>query len=677
MIAGISAEHISIGQLFALTEQYKSAGHIETSVELYKSWIAYHPDDPVLYAAYFNYGTTLNLLKDRFGAINAFRDSARLNRDFHQAHLSLGLTLEQIGRSGEAVTEWLGVATALSAVNGETTAHRIYALEQIGRVLESLDRDGPAEDALRQRLDLSLDDKVLQHWIALRMRQCKWPVLVESDRMKRPGMLAGISPLSLANFADDPMFQLAKAYHYNKALIGVQKGVRIWPAPGPSSREPGRKMRIGYVSSDLREHAVGFSMADVLALHDRTKFEIYAYYCGIEQDDPTKMRIKASVDHWFDINGISDDDAAIRVEADAIDILIDLNGYTKGARTGLFALRPAPIAVNWFGYPSTMGSPYHHYIIADDTVIPPLAERFYSEKVLRLPCYQPNDRNRLVAARQPTRADEGLPETAFVFCCLNGLQKLTELTFNRWMIILAAVPDSVLWLLGGTDETQERLRARAATSGVAPERLVFAKKIPNPNHLARYVLADLFLDNLPYGAHTTAADALWMGLPVLTVPGRSFASRVCASLVSAAGVDDLICKDTATYVARAIALGLDGDKTASLKVRLEAGRPTCLLFDTPRLVEHLEGLYQTMWSDFENGDLPVPDLANLDIYHEVGTGLDVERIELLGDDAYHALYADKLSEWDATYPIRPDTRLWDLDTSSRARSASRQTVPPA
>lgn len=655
-MAGIPVEHIAIGQLFALAEQYKAAGHKAASIELYKSWIAYHPDDPFLYAAYFNYGTTLNDMSDRFGAINAFRDSARLKPDFYQAHLSLGLTLEQVGRKGEAVSEWLGVATALSAVNGETVAHRIYALEQIGRVLESLDRDGPAEDALRQRLELGSDDKVVQHWIALRMRQCKWPVLAEIDRMKRRDLLAGMSPLSLASFADDPMFQLAAAYRYNKALVGVQKAARPWPES--SSRKPDRKLRIGYVSSDLREHAVGFSMADVLALHDRSRFEIYAYYCGIEQEDTTKTRIKSAVDHWFDINSLSDEDVATRIRADAIDILVDLNGYTKGARTRVFALRPAPIAVNWFGYPCTMGSPYHQYILADAYVIPADAERYYSEKVLRLPCYQPNDRNRVVSARKPSRADQGLPDDAFVFCCLNGLQKLIELTFDRWMIILAAVPNSVLWLLGGTPDTQDRLRARAERSGIAAERLVFAAKIPNPDHLARYALADLFLDNLPYGAHTTAADALWMGLPVLTVPGRSFASRVCSSLVSAAGLRDLICPTPAIYVALAIAIGLDREKAEGLKTRLAASRASCLLFDTPRLVAHLEDLYRDMWSDLERGALPSPNLANLDIYHEIGTHLEVERAELLSEEAYEALYMAKLAEWDATYPVAPDIRMW-------------------
>jgi predicted O-linked N-acetylglucosamine transferase (SPINDLY family) len=655
-MAGFLVEHITIGQLFALAEQYKASGQKTAAIELYKSWIAYHPNDAFLYAAYFNYGTTLNDAKDRFGAINAFRESARLKPDFYQAHLSLGLTLEQIGRKGEAITEWLGVSTALAAVAGETIAHRSYALEQIGRVLESLDRDGPAEDALRQRLELSMDEKVMQHWVALRMRQCKWPVLAENDRIKRRDMIAGISPLSLANLSDDPMFQLATAYRYNKTLIGVVD--RPLPTAPAASPRTGTKLRIGYVSSDLREHAVGLSMADVLAAHDRDQFEIYAYYCGIAFDDATKTRIKAAVDHWLDIDALTDEEAALRIRADAIDILIDLNGYTKGARTKVFALKPAPIAVNWFGYPSTMGSPYHHYIIADACVIPPDAERFYSETVLRLPCYQPNDRNRVVSSRVPSRADENLPETAFVYCCLNGLQKLTEATFGRWMAILGQVPDSVLWLLGGTDDTQERLRTYAARAGVAPARLVFAKKIANPDHLARYKLADLFLDNSPYGAHTTAADALWMGLPVLTRPGRSFASRVCATLVSAAGIPEMVCATPEAYVACAIALGLDRDQTDAFKRRLAAERDHCLLFDTPRLVGHLDDLFRQMWRAFEQGRLPKPDLANLETYHEIGTGLPIEHMDGLSEPAYRSLYAAKLGEWHATYPIKADTRLW-------------------
>jgi predicted O-linked N-acetylglucosamine transferase (SPINDLY family) len=296
--------------------------------------------------------------------------------------------------------------------------------------------------------------------------------------------------------------------------------------------------------------------------------------------------------------------------------------------------------------------------VADPIIIPPGSEAYYSEKVLHLDCYQPNDRRRTVSPRKPTRAEAGLPENAFVFCCLNGTQKLTTITFNRWMEILRRAPGSVLWLLTGTAETNERLRELARAQGIEPERLVFAEKKANPDHLARYVLADLFLDNMPYGAHTTAADSLWMGVPVLTLPGRSFAARVCASLVTAAGVPDTICKDGDDYVAKAVALANDPAHLASLKQRLLDGRATSLLFDTPRLVRDLEGLYWRMYEDFETGNLPVPDLTNLDIYHEIGMELDLENVESMSDEAWQATYRDALSLRNDFSPLKTDTRMW-------------------
>jgi predicted O-linked N-acetylglucosamine transferase (SPINDLY family) len=324
----------------------------------------------------------------------------------------------------------------------------------------------------------------------------------------------------------------------------------------------------------------------------------------------------------------------------------------------VFAERPARIAANWFGFPGTMGSPYHHYIIADEFVVPPGHEIYYSEKVVRLPCYQPNDRRRVVAAGRPTRRDVGLPETGIVYCCLNGMQKLTPLTFQRWVLILQHVSESVLWLLSGSDETNARVKQAAAQHGVAPDRLIFADRLSNPQHLARYPLADLFLDTLPYGSHTSASDALWMGVPVLTLPGRSFAARVCGSLVRAAGLAELVCAGPAEYVTRAIELGREPQRLTELKERLAAGRDTCLLFDTPLLVRRLEDLYCGMWEDFQRGRLPIPDLRNMDIYREIGLEQDLKTIELLDDEAYRALYRDWIADRDRLYPVWPDTRMW-------------------
>ena len=305
-----------------------------------------------------------------------------------------------------------------------------------------------------------------------------------------------------------------------------------------------------------------------------------------------------------------------------------------------------------------MGTPYHHYIIANSYVIPEGHEIFYSEKVMRLPCYQPNDRKRVVAAERPARADVGLPENKFVYCSLNGMQKIAPRTFQRWLTILGRVPDSVLWLLSGTDDTNARLRKVATDQGISPERIVFAQKMPNPDHLARYPLADLFLDSLPYGAHTTAANSLWMGVPILTLPGRGFAARVCADVMRAAGLGELECPTPEAYVARAVELAHNREKLAAIKAKLAAGRDSCLLFDTPRLVSHLEDLYRQMWGEFKRGELPVPDLRNLEVYYEIGVGLELENIELLTNDEYISLYQDKLAERNSLYPIEPDDRMW-------------------
>jgi predicted O-linked N-acetylglucosamine transferase (SPINDLY family) len=671
-LALAQSRQLAIFDLFNAAATLQSLGQRILAADLYKAWIAHNADNEVLYAVYFNYGVALNEAQDRAGAINAFRESIRLKADFAPPYINLGRVLEDCGQTGPAVAQWMELGKVLSAVNGESVSHKVTAFHQLARVLESIDKDQAAEDTLRQSLDINSHQvEAMQHYISLRQRQCKWPAIEPWERVSRKDLLSGISSLSLANLADDPVFQLAKAYDYGKNVLGRHKPVRA--AASPARRDQSR-LRIGYVSSDLREHAVGFAMTDVMETHDRKHFEVFAYYCGINRTDQTQQRIMRGVDHWLDINPLSDDQAAAKIAEDGIDILVDLNGYTKDARTKVFARRPAPIAVNWFGFPGTMGTPYHHYIVADPTIIPPEHEIYYSEKVMRLPCYQPNDRKRVVADRRPTRAEAGLPEKAFVYCSLNGMQKITARVFERWMKILAGVPDSVLWLLSGNPDANQKLQQAAVARGVSASRLIFAQKMPNPQHLARYPLADLFLDSMPYGAHTTAADSLWMNVPILTLPGRSFASRVCTSLIRAAGVGELECSSPDDYVARAIELGQNREKLAALKAKLAVGRDNSLLFDTPKLVGHLEDLYRQMWSDYKNGILPVPNLDNLDIYHEIGLELEIENADALSDDAYNALYTGKLAEWHSAYPIKADSRMWQAERPEGLTLVERKAV---
>ncbi|HZP76351.1 MAG TPA: glycosyl transferase [Pseudolabrys sp.] len=656
------AQTLSIVDLINGAGRLAALGQKPLVAELYKTWLAHNGEHDAAHAAWFNYGVVLSELKDSAGAINAFQVAVKLKPDFNPGYINLGRALEDAGKAGAGVTQWLKLINNLAAVNGDSVAHKLTAFEQTGRVLEANYRDAAAEDALKQSLDINKhQDQVIQHWISLRQRQCKWPVIAPWDRVSRKDLQAGISSLSLANLGDDPMFQLARAYRYAKESVGMPQPVA---RKADTSRRDPLRLRIGYVSSDLREHAVGFAMTDVIEQHDHENFEIFAYYCGIKRTDGIQKRCMDAADHWTDINDMTDDQAAAKIAEDGVDILVDLNGYTKDARTKVFARRPAPIQVNWFGFPGTMATPYHHYIIADDIVIPPDQEMFYSEKVVRLPCYQPNDRKRRIAERRPTRAEVGLPVDAFVFCSLNGMQKITPRAFARWMTILREVPRSVLWMLGGVEDINARVRQLATEHGVAAERIIFADKLPNPDHLARYPLADLFLDSLPYGAHTTASDSLWMNVPILTLKGRTFAARVCADLLCAAGLSELVCTTADEYVARAIDFARNMDKLSAIKAKLAANRDTCLLFDTAGLVRNLEDLYRQMWGDLIRGALPVPDLRNLDIYHEIGVELDLENMDAIDDAAYLALYREKLEERHRSYPILPDARLWRDDKSA-------------
>ncbi len=646
----------SAGDLLTHAERFNADGASNVAAALYKNWIAANPRHDFLHAAYFNYSFSLAKAGDRLGAIAAARECQRLKPDFFPIYVNLGRLLEDAGQLAEAIEQWRSMIEHLPQIRGETIRNKLTALEQMARVLEAHDIDGPGEEALRLSLDISIHQPaVIQHYIALRQRQCKWPVVQGWDGVKTEALMSDISPLSIANLSNDPLFQFARSATYYRELVGPRPSqVEIPAPPAAMDRKPGR-LRIGYVSSDLREHAVGFAMTDVLETHDKNNFEIFAYYCGIARDDGIKQRCRSAADQWIDINELSDEEAARRIRADDVDILVDLNGFTKSARTKVLSFRPAPVIVNWFGFPGTMGSPDHHYLIADSRVIPPEAERFYTEKVVRLSCYQPNDRKRIVAAPS-SRAGEGLPDDAFVFCSLNGPQKFTPSIFSSWMGILSAVPNSVMWLFGGAGDTNDRLRAFARAANVASERLIFAEKKANPHHVARYALADLFLDTFPYGSHTTAADSLWMGLPVVTFSGRTFASRVCASLLHAAGIGELACASREQYVETAVALAKDRHALKLLRQRLVENRDKCRLFDTPTLVRELEEAYRGMHEDYKVGRLPIPNLINIGYYHEIGVALSAGE---LNDDAYLGVYTHELARRDAITPIPRDGRAWD------------------
>jgi len=649
-----------IAEVVGSAQALAAAGQGGLAAELYRDWAERNPDDPLLHAAEFNRGVLLADAGDLHGAVEAFVAAIRRRPDFLPPYINLGAAYERLGASAQAMAHWGHVAASLAAVSGDAIAWKSAALKQMAQTLEGARRLTEAEAVLRQLAEVAPWQRdVVQHWVSLRQRQCLWPLLQLLAGHDAAALKRRMAPLSLACHADDPMLQLAIAHAHGREDHG-------WPARFRTTADfadriaelPGRRLRVGYLSSDLRDHAVGSLMAGMFALHDRARVEVFAYYSGIAREDGTKSRIREGVEHWRDIGPLDDDAAEAVILADGVDILVDVNGHTRGARTRLLLRRPAPVIVNWLGYPGSMGSPVHHYIIADPHIVPEGSERFCSERVLRLACYQPNDRARATGNGLPqTRAMHGLPEDATVFCSFNGTQKITPFVFARWMEILRAVPGSVLWLLKSCEVVEARLRSLAAASGVAPERLVFAPIIGARDHLARYPLADLFLDTLPYGAHTTASDALWMGVPVLTVPGRGFAARVCTSLVQAAGLPDFVCASPGDYVARAIAFGRNGAVLAAARDRLLAGRDTALIFDTPRLVRDLEALFQGMWDDFAAGRLPQPNLANLDACLEIGAAMDHETVETSFDPEWEARWRDAMARRHAFAPLPPDRRF--------------------
>ena len=365
------------------------------------------------------------------------------------------------------------------------------------------------------------------------------------------------------------------------------------------------KIRIGYSSGEFRDQATSHLIVGLLESHDRSRFEVYGIDNGYDDQSEIRKRINASVHKIVDISPLGEAAAAAVVRESEIDILVNLNGYFGEHRTDVFAQRPAPIQVNYLGFPGTLGAEYMDYIIADRHVIPADDAKFYTEKIVYLPnCYQANDRKRPIGTPPVGRAECKLPQDSFVFCCFNNNYKIVPEIFECWMRVLQRVDNSVLWLIEDNAIATGNLRQAAAARGVNPERLIFAARVSPTDHLARHRLADLFLDTLPYNAHTTASDALWAGLPIVSCLGSTFAGRVAASLLEAVGLPELVTTTLADYEALAIKLARDSDMLAALKAKLAANRLTCSLFDTRRYTRHIEAAYVTMWERYQRGEPP-------------------------------------------------------------------------
>ncbi|WP_310209828.1 N-acetylglucosamine transferase [Caulobacter sp. BE264] len=660
MLTKLTADGCALGDVITLATELSTQGQPAIADQAYKIWIKFNAEHPQLCVALFNRSVLQASLGDSAGAAASLERAIAINPDFMPAYVNLGGLQERAGLNELAIATWETGANRPIILNGVGSGYAFTCLKQIARLLGEMHQPARAELALQRAADIdphAMD--VIGQLVANRLAQCKWPAVQPTERLSRATLLTGVNPLSVAAYSDDPLLQLGAANRFieREAKTSAEQ-IRNDRRDAPIDLT-GRRPRIGYISSDLRDHAVGYLMAELFEVHDKSKVEVFAYYCGPESSDGLNTRIRAAAEHFIDIRPMSDDEAAQRIVDDGIDILVDVNGHTRDARTAVFARRPAPILVNWLGYPGTMGSDYHHYIIGDPWIIPPEMELYYSEAVRRIPCYQPNDRRRIVASEAPTRAEAGLPEDSFVFCCFNGTQKITPHVFDRWMEILKRTPGSVLWLLDSNPETNARLRDAAEVRGVDRTRLVFAPKMPNALHLARYPLADLFLDTTPYGAHTTASDALWMAVPVLTWSGRSFASRVCGSLVRSAGLPELVVDSAGAYVEKAVEIGSDRAHAQALRATLEANRDTCVLFDMDLLADKLETLYGEMIAEHQAGLRPRPNLANLATYLEVGLSLDRDDREAQNEPDLDGVYRRELARRHAVKAMAPDGRLWE------------------
>jgi predicted O-linked N-acetylglucosamine transferase (SPINDLY family) len=367
----------------------------------------------------------------------------------------------------------------------------------------------------------------------------------------------------------------------------------------------GQPIRIGYYSADFQNHATAYLIAGLFESHSSEKFKLYGFSFGPQTQDDMRQRVSAAFDQFIDIGQLCDREVAALSRDLGIDIAIDLKGYTAHSRPGIFAAKCAPIQVNYLGYPGTLGASYFDYTIADTTVISEQTTSSYSEKIVYLPhCYQVNDSKRQISERSFMHKELGLPESGFVFCCFNSSYKILPATFDCWMRILKAAEGSVLWLLEDTPTVVRNLRNEAQARGISGDRLVFAKRMPLADHLARHRCAHLFLDTLPCNAHTTASDALWAGLPVLTLPGEAFQARVAASLLHAVGLSELVMHSRQEYETTAIDIALDKKRHESIKTKLLANLATSPLFNTRLFVQHIESAFESMQARYLAGMAP-------------------------------------------------------------------------
>lgn len=576
----------SVADVSVAANALEEAGDMAGAIRLYRDWIA-HSRSPDAWIAQFNLGVLLGRLNDPVAAGEACAASIAQNPAYAPAHVNLGNALERQGRHLDAIAAWTDALKLLDASpNPDQEALRV-TLNCLGQRLEALERFPEALAMLTRSLAVQPDQEiVLYHLIYLRQQLCEWPVLAPLPGIPAERMQDAASPVAMLAITDDPALQLRAAIRHRDPLP-MSEMPRLAPAAGYAHE----RLRIGYLSSNFGRHPVSYLTAELYELHDRRRVEVFGF-CGSPEDgSEIRRRVSAAMDHFIRIGELSDEAAARAIRDAEIDILVDLQGLTAGARPNILAWRPAPVQIAYLGFPGSSGMPEIDYVLADREVLTEQAVCHFSEKPLYLPdCFQVNDRQR-VATEPMSRAEHGLPQDAFVFCTFNKNTKFNPEFFSAWMRILTRVPGSVLWLLAPDAATRDNLLRHAAAHGVGGERLVFAPRVPVARYLARFPVADLFLDVSPFNGGTTVADALWMGLPVLTCSGRSFASRMGGSLLKAIGLPELVTSSLADYETAAVDLATNPPRLKLLRQRLAANRDTYPLFDTPKFTRQLEDIY--------------------------------------------------------------------------------------
>ncbi|MEK9970342.1 MAG: tetratricopeptide repeat protein [Ferrovibrio sp.] len=514
-------------------------------------------------------------------------------------HLAHALALRRLGRQDEALVAF-DAALALAPGHVPAQTERAVLLFDMGRHAEAL----PGLDLAAARQPDHPSIAVARHFAAGMI--CRWDAAeaeaVQTLLAGTPRADAKVNPFPLVFFTEDPALQRRWA-EQRAADIATAQAVALPPPQWPQP-EPGRRIRIAYLSHDLRNHAVGHIMAELFELHDRSRFDVMVLSTGRDDGSDIHKRYRA-IAGFHDLSGLDLAALGRRIRDLQPDILIDLQGYTVGSYMPLLVQRLAPVQIDWIGFPGTMGRAAQvDYIMADAQVIPPDADRHYSEAVIRLPhCYQPNNRQRIVGPEQPRRS-YGLPDKAVVFACFNRPVKIRPKMFAAWMAILRDVPDSVLLLYASAEDARANLRREAETHGIDAGRLHFAGTLPQDQYLARYRAVDLVLDTYPYGSHSTASDCLWAGTPLLALTGETFASRVAGSILQAVGLPELVTTRPEEYVAAAIRLGRDRAALAGLRDKLRAGLAVAPLFDTPQMARDVEAAFTEIWNLHCRGEAP-------------------------------------------------------------------------